>query len=188
MSTKIAVFFPGIGYTVDKPLLHYSRKLVASLGYEIRLLPYTGFPDKILGDKNKMQESYRIALEQTRDMLSDVDFCAYDDILFVGKSIGTAVAAEYATQIQKPVRFVLYTPLEETFKNPITDAIVFTGLDDPWVGKENSRIGELCNEKSIPCTLIPSGNHSLETGDVQMDIANLQMIMKKTEAYVRMRM
>jgi len=184
MGTKLAVFFPGIGYTVDKPLLYYSRKLIASAGYDIRLLPYTGFPDKILGDKSRLQESYRIALEQTKEMLKDVDFDAYDDILFVGKSIGTAVATEYAMQLRKPLRFVLYTPLEETFRFPIDDAIVFTGLADPWVGKENSRIEALCKEKHIPCTLIPSGNHSLETGDVQTDLLNLQMIMKKTEEYL----
>ena len=186
MSVKLAVFFPGIGYTVDKPLLYYSRKMAASAGYEIRLLPYTGFPEKILGDKGKMQESYRIALRQSGEMLRDVDFRAYDDILFVGKSIGTAVATEYAAQLQKQIRFVLYTPLEETFRFPIGDAIVFTGLDDPWVGKENSRIEALCIENDIPCTLIPSGNHSLETGNVQMDLANLQMIMNKTEEFVRM--
>ena len=186
MRTKLAVFFPGIGYTVDKPLLYYSRKLAASAGYEIRLLPYTGFPDKILGDRGRMQESYRIALKQAGEMLSDVDFNAYDDILFIGKSIGTAVATEYAAQLQKQVRFVLYTPLEETFLFPIGDAIVFTGLDDPWVGKENSRIEALCIENNIPYMLIPSGNHSLETGNVQLDLANLQMIMKKTEAFVMM--
>ena len=184
MGTKLAVFFPGIGYTVDKPLLYYSRKLIVSAGYDIRLLPYTGFPDKILGDKSRLQESYRIALEQTKEMLKDVDFDAYDDILFVGKSIGTAVATEYASQLRKPLRFVLYTPLEETFRFPIDDAIVFTGLADPWVGKENSRIEALCKEKHIPCTLIPSGNHSLETGDVQTDLLNLQMIMKKTEEFL----
>ena len=31
---KLAVFFPGIGYTADKPLLYYSRKLAAELDYE----------------------------------------------------------------------------------------------------------------------------------------------------------
>ena len=184
MNKKLAVFFPGIGYTVDKPLLYYSRKLAASAGYDIRLLPYTGFPNKILGDRSRMRESYEIALTQTKDMLADVDFDAYDDILFIGKSIGTAVATEYAAQVKKHVRFVLYTPLEETFLFPIGEGIVFTGLDDPWVGKENSRIEALCIENCIPCTLIPSGNHSLETGNVQVDIENLQMIMKLTEEYV----
>ena len=32
---KLAVFFPGIGYTVDKPLMHYSRRLAANAGFEI---------------------------------------------------------------------------------------------------------------------------------------------------------
>ena len=45
--SKLAVFFPGVGYTVDKPLLHYSRRIAADAGYEIKLLPYTGFPDKV---------------------------------------------------------------------------------------------------------------------------------------------
>ena len=30
----LAVFFPGVGYHVDKPLLYYSRKIAAQLGYE----------------------------------------------------------------------------------------------------------------------------------------------------------
>ena len=29
---KIAVFFPGIGYHCDKPLLYYARKLVQEYG------------------------------------------------------------------------------------------------------------------------------------------------------------
>ena len=91
---KLAVFFPGIGYTVDKPLLHYSRKLVTDAGYEVKLLPYSGFPQKVKGDRDKMLESYRIALAQSEEMLSGIDFSDYYSVLFVGKSIGTIVAAE----------------------------------------------------------------------------------------------
>ena len=35
---KLAVIFPGIGYTADKPLLYYSRRIAANLGYEIRTM------------------------------------------------------------------------------------------------------------------------------------------------------
>lgn len=179
---KLAVFFPGIGYTVDKPLLYYSRKIAASAGYDIKPLPYTGFPDKVRGDKERMRESYQIALKQAEEMLVDVDFDDYDELLFVGKSVGTIVAAEIASRIRKSVQFVLYTPVEETFGFPIGDAIVFTGGNDPWV--EKRRISELCREKDILCTVIPSANHSLETGDLQTDVASLQMIMKRTEEFV----
>lgn len=186
-SNKLAVFFPGIGYTVDKPLMHYSRKIAALAGYDIKLLPYSGFPEKIRGNQARMQESFQIALKQSEEMLADVDLADYEELLFVGKSVGTIVAAEIASRTQKPVRFVLYTPLEETFGFPIGDAIVFTGGDDPWVGRENSRISELCREKGIPCTVIPYANHSLETKHVQADIAALQMVMKQTEDFIRQR-
>ena len=39
---KVAVFFPGIGYHCDKPLLYYSRKLAQECGYEETIaLSYT---------------------------------------------------------------------------------------------------------------------------------------------------
>ena len=31
---RLAVFFPGIGYTVDKPLMHYSRRLAEKHGFD----------------------------------------------------------------------------------------------------------------------------------------------------------
>ena len=91
--SRLAVFFPGIGYTVDKPLMHYSRRLAAGLGYDVKPLPYSGFPPKILGDANKKLASFEIALNQSLEMLSETDMSAYEDILFVGKSIGTIVGA-----------------------------------------------------------------------------------------------
>ena len=109
--SKLAVVFPGIGYTVDKPLLHYSRRLAADAGYEIKLLPYAGFPKKVKGDKGRMADSYRIALEQSKEMLSETDFSVYEEILFIGKSIGTIVAAQLASEspVSSRIRLVLYT-------------------------------------------------------------------------------
>ena len=184
--SKLSVFFPGIVYTVDKPLMHYSRRLAADMGCEIRLLPYSGFPKKVIGDKNRMDESYRIALEQTRQMLSDIDLTAYEDILFVGKSIGTIVAAQIASEspAAERIRLVLYTPLEHTFSFPFGEAIVFTGDRDQWVGSGQSRMIEMIRKREYPCYLIPGGNHSLETKDVQQDIQNMQMIMRETAQFM----
>lgn len=38
--TKLAVFFPGIGYHSDKPLLYYSSKIAQELGYDIIQVAY----------------------------------------------------------------------------------------------------------------------------------------------------
>ena len=182
---KLAVFFPGIGYTVDKPLLHYSRRLASNAGYDIRLLPYTGFPKKVIGDTRLIEECCRIALEQSRDMLSDVDFSSYDEILFVGKSIGTIIAAHLASESPQKdrIRLVLYTPLPATFDFAFGDAIAFTGSADQWVG-DPEIVPQACTEKEIPCHIVPDANHSLETGNVQTDLQNIQTIMIITEQFI----
>ena len=185
---KLAVFFPGIGYTVDKPLLKRSRQIAKELGYEIKLLPYQGFPEKVKGDRARMLESFKIALAQTEEMLLDIQWTDYKDILFVGKSIGTIIAAKLAAEspVKEKIRLVLYTPLDDTFSFSFGKAIAFTGSNDPWVGKENSCIPQLCAERSISCTIIQGGNHSLETKDPREDDRNMQMIMKETEAFINM--
>ena len=183
---NIAVLFPGIGYTADKPLLHYARRIAQDHGYEILILAYSGFPEKVKGDRSRMEQSFDIALKQSKDRLSRVDLSEYDDILFIGKSIGTIVAAKIAAEsLQKDrIRLVLFTPLEDTFSFPFGDAITFTGDADPWVGGEKSRIFDICEEKGIPCTLIPQANHSLETKDTDNDIKCLYRIMKETERFI----
>ena len=217
--SKLAVFFPGIGYTADRPLLHFSRRIAAAHGYEIRIMDYKGFPSKVNGDRKRMEESFDIALGQAREMLSDVDLAEYEDILFIGKSIGTIVAAKIASESpeKERIRMILYTPLDDTFTfittppegtaaflNTNADgtsascnmnsgskmtpsfvkAIAFTGDDDPWVGREKSRISALCEARGIPCTVIPQANHSLESGDVFSDLKELYRIMEKTEKFI----
>ena len=184
---KIAVIFPGIGYTADKPLLYYSRRIATMQGYEIMTLSYSGFPKKVKGDRKRMEESFRIALEQSEQSLAEVDLCSYDDVIFIGKSIGTIVAAKIASEspAKDKIRIVLYTPLPDTFSFSFGRAIAFTGTDDPWVGKEKSPIFEICENKGIPCTLIPYANHSLESVDSFQDLKELYRIMKKTDRFIK---
>ena len=187
---NLAVFFPGIGYTADKPLLYYGQKLARQADYLVKVLNYGGFPPKIEGDKARMMRSFEIALEQAEEMLGDLDLTFFDDIVFIGKSIGTIAAAAIAAKspAKERIRFVLYTPLEETFRFPLGEAAAFTGTADQWTGKEKSRIPELCRERQIPCTIIEGGNHSLECGDPAVDVKNLERILDETGAFLeRMR-
>lgn len=88
---KIAVYFPGIGYHCDKPLLYYSRSIADKLGYENCLkINYTYQAGNIRGNIEKMKETYEILSAQTEDLLADIDWNEFDDILFISKSIGTA--------------------------------------------------------------------------------------------------
>lgn len=181
---RLAVFFPGIGYTVDKPLLHYSRRLAEQHGFAVQLLPYGGFPKKVKGDRDKLLEACDLAQRQAEEMLSAVDWESCDELLFVGKSIGTIVAAKIAaaSAARARIRLVLYTPLEETFRYPLQKALVFTGSADPWVAP--GRIPALCGEAGLPCRVIPNANHSLETADPLADLQSLQSILAETDRFL----
>ena len=179
---KIACLFPGIGYTCDKPLLYYSQKLLKGLGWEVVPVPYSGFPDKVRGDAERMQLCVRMALEQAEELLGKINWSEYGDILFIGKSVGTVVCTAYAKRHRLLCRQVLFTPVEATFEFIEKQSIVFHGTADPWA---DTRIIEtLCRHMNIPLYKTEGANHSLETGDVEKDLAEMQKIIKTVREFV----
>ena len=107
---KLAIFFPGIGYHCDKPLLYYARKLTQECGYaESILLSYSYDGGNIRGDEQKMQQAFEVLYAQAAQQLDGMDFGKYSEILFVSKSVGTIIASNYAWKYKIPCRQVLYT-------------------------------------------------------------------------------
>lgn len=179
---KIAVIFPGIGYHTDKPLLYYSKKLAAQAGYEIVEVPYGGFPKGVKGSAEKMEEAFYSALSQAEDILKEVDFSQYDDILFISKSVGTAVASAYGAKHHLNTRNIYYTPVEASFQFMDQLGIAFTGTKDAWA--ELEKVEDGCQKGGFPLYITEDANHSLETGDVIADLKNLREIMKITKEYI----
>lgn len=179
---KLAVIFPGIGYHVDKPLLYYSRKLAQEQGYEVVDVPYGNFPKGVKGSKEKMEEAFRCAMEQAEEILKEIDFSQYEDILLISKSVGTAVASAYAEKHGLKTRNVYYTPVGESFRFMEQSGIVFHGTSDSWV--ETELVKAECSRRGYPLYLTERGNHSLETGDALKDLVELQHIMEITKAYI----
>ena len=173
---KIACLFPGIGYTCDKPLLYYSWKLLKGQGWEIVPVPYSGFPDHVKGNPEKMRQCAQTALEQAEIILRSVDWSAYGDILFIGKSVGTVVCAAYAKRHGIACRQILFTPVEDTFQYVGRDAVVFHGTADPWA--DTGVIRENCRRLGLPLYETDKANHSLETGDVDRDIREMRKVMQ----------
>lgn len=178
---KIVCLFPGIGYTYDKPLLYYSWKMFASLGWKVVPVPYGGFPSGVKGNAEKMKKCAVMALEQAEELLKDIDWSQYDSILFVSKSVGTVVAGAYAASHHIPCRHVLFTPVEATFSFRVKDAIVFHGTADPWANIDVIR--NACQEANLPLYITENANHSLETGNVETDIDIIKATMKIVREY-----
>ena len=178
----IACLFPGIGYTCDKPLLYYSWKLLKGLGREVVPVPYSGFPPGVKGNAEKMQQAAHMALEQAEEILQDIEWSDYSDILLVGKSVGTVVCAAYARRHRLQCRQILFTPVEATFQFAGKESIVFHGTADPWANTK--AIEDDCHQMGIPLYETENANHSLETGDVDLDIKNMRKTMKIVRTYI----
>lgn len=174
---KLAIFFPGIGYHCDKPLLYYAEKLCRQSQYETLRLTYTS-------PSRSIPEAFELVYTQTEAQLAQINWNAYDDILFVSKSLGTAVAAAYAKRHHITCRNIYYTPLAETFDFAPQSGIVFHGTSDPWA--QTAVIEEKCQESCLPLHIIEHTNHSLELPQnaVLENLRILEHVMTFSEMYI----
>ncbi len=183
MISRIAVIFPGIGYNKNRPLLYHSGKLALQHGFKVKALEFGGFPTKIKGDREALMKAFSIAVAQSEDQLKYIDFEAYEDIVFISKSVGTVAAAVYAAKHNVPARQLYYTPLEHTFSlMEDHNGLVFHGTADTWVNTE--AVEEGCKEKHLILKTILGANHSLESEDVFANLQDLFVILKDVNRFL----
>lgn len=182
--SKLAVLFPGIGYTCHKPLLYYSRKVLMEQDYEVIQIEYQNLPGNVKGNIEKMKQAYEMAYEQTEKQLVNIEWNSYEDVVFVSKSIGTVVAAKYTTEHIASARNFYMTPVEWTFDFLSNkDCIIFHGTKDPWA--DTMKIRNCCQERNLDLCCVENANHSLEVGNSKNDLDTLAFVMKKLEEYIK---
>ena len=175
---KIAVFFPGIGYHCDKPLLYYARKLVQEYGYEKTVMQEYSYNGKnIRGDKKKMQEAFESLYAQAEKKLEEIAFDEYSEVLFISKSVGTIIASAYAEKYKIKCCQILYTPLEQTFMFEHDDAIAFIGTADPW--SDVKKVIECSKNQAVPIYVYEDANHSLEKENILIPSAYYESVGRK---------
>lgn len=181
--SKLAVYFPGIGYHCDKPLLYYAKETACEAGYEdYRTLGYPDMDKHIRGNEEKMRETYEALLLKAEEQLSDLVWTEYDDVLFVSKSVGTIIAASYAKKYGITcARHILYTPLAQTFSFEPDNAAAFIGTADPWSNVDE--IIRLSETSRIPLHVYKGCNHSLECGDSLRNLEIIKEVMQRTKDF-----
>ena len=94
---KMAVIFPGVGYTKDRPLLYYAGKIAANEGYELRFMDFSGieWSKEKLKDPDFLKKTLEKCLKITEKTLEDTKDLSAGEVVFISKSIGTVVATAY---------------------------------------------------------------------------------------------
>jgi glutathione peroxidase-family protein len=177
---KIALIFPGVGYTKDRPLLYYSGKLAANCGYELKFIDFSGldWSKEKLKDHAFMLQILDKCMHITEEALKNVGDLSEDKVVFISKSIGTVVATAYARKKSLNVKQICFSPLE-MIGNFVSDegAVLFCGDDDPFANFAS--VEKTAKDKRLEIHRIAGGNHSLETGDICTDIDNLKTMMQR---------
>lgn len=155
---RVAVFFPGTGYTCEMPLLKRTAARYEALGYTAVRLDY-GRVD--FGPMATVEEAAETVRETVRAQTRAALRRAVAPV-FVGKSFGTLVAAELAAETDADVRFVLYTPIPQAdacFCKPENVLFTAIGSRDPFY--DAAALQALCKRLGVRCFCIANAGHSL---------------------------
>jgi len=173
---KLAVIFPGAGYSNDMPLLYYADLIYESKGYKCLRINYGG-EGKSLSDSEKIKN-------EVLSQIENIDFSQYCDILFISKSLGTTFAGWLAERLSEKVRHIYLTPIQHTLQyiKGQDIQIVIAGTNDKYL--DTSVLALHCKKEKIRLELIDNADHSLEIhGNASESIDILKRIVELYQLY-----
>lgn len=184
--STLAVLLPGMGYTQDRALLDFSKKLCIQYGYDVLPIEYGFQKNNSKISLKEVRDKFEIVVDECSKLLNISLNSQYKRILFIGKSIGTAVQNCLCNNIDSSydVKNIYLTPVDETIKLGIKEnSLVISGSSDPLLSKENFE--KLQDMKNIEFMCIDKGDHSLNIkGDVINSIENLKMIIEAEKSFL----
>lgn len=116
------------------------------------------------------------------EQLSGIAPDQHKQLLFISKSLGTAVAAVCAARFSLSPQQVYYTPVENSFAYFRREGLVFHGTADPWA--RTKVVKNECRRLRLPLFLVENADHSLETADTLHDLETLHRVMARTAQYL----
>ncbi len=173
--TKLLVIFPGRSYSVDKPLLYYAGKVFEDRDYDVVRLHYNY---KLKSEKDDIPALIEEAKIHVIKALSKVDFSKYEDVVFISKSMGTALAGYAELYFNVTARHVYLTPVADALKYISRGkGIVIAGKEDKILDSRKLKI--YCVEQDIALKQFEEVGHTLEhPKDMNKTFAILMVIIR----------
>ena len=184
MGKKLAIIFPGVGYTCAKPLLYYTAQLAAEYDYEVIRLDYVMYIHNFKG--RTMEALIPVAVtakERILAQMKEINPTQYKDILMISKSIGTVIACKVQEELawdKKTARHFWMTPIPLTLPYLENFSGLFVaGTGDPYISKELVEKAAFEHPDKTG-KIFPGCNHSLEIhGDTKGNIQRLSEVVEK---------
>lgn len=167
---KIAIVFPGIGYSCHMPLLYYATIAMLGKGYDVLWVEYdykherfssSSPAEKVEWMNFDAEKSYKAAMANRR----------YNNVVLVGKSLGTFALVRLNSSHGKGIeKSIWLTPLlkmassisvdiYDKMKGVCKNGLFMIGTEDPHYDK--AKISEL-ESRGARCIAIKGADHSME--------------------------
>lgn len=152
---KLVIMFPGVGYTMDFPLLYYASFLFEAKGYEQIHMKYNSIffePELTREEKSLRVRDY------VWEKVKEIDFSVYDKVVFLSKSVGTIEAGFLAEKLEIEPEQIYLTPVPDALPYiKEKDTVVIGTVDEVY-----PECKAYCDERGIKPLYIEGANHSLE--------------------------
>lgn len=168
-TARLAVMFPGKGYTVEGPLFHYSTGVFLNKGYDVLHVNY----DYTTEESNSMEldeHIKQISIDVNAVMDGIVSTSKYDHYTLIGKSIGTIALSSILLRNEfADARIIWLTPLlhlDVVFDKMLSSTqpgLCIIGEEDPCYVRE--RFKQFETKDHLTSILITGTEHSLNYAD-----------------------
>jgi hypothetical protein len=177
---KLCVVFPGRRYSCDRSLLYFPSRVIEQAGFEMVYMHYD-IPKEI-HEVEPLEENIQEAFQYCKEHLAEIDFRKYDEIIFLSKSIGTIVAANYEqSQGLSNVYQIFITPLDETLPFIEDKDLIICGDSDRYLQDAKKKLAPFPNNY-----IFPGFTHSLESKDnYRLTVKTIGDVTGIVDFYVR---
>ncbi|MFA5523415.1 MAG: hypothetical protein WDA24_03575 [Tissierellales bacterium] len=150
-----------MGYSCDRPLLHYARKAALLSGCDVLSLEYGYFKTNNSFRSDYLEQTIHEAYETIQIALSN----SYKRIFFISKSLGTSIAGNISELLGYDIiNNMFLTPISHTIPHIIkSKCTVVVGTNDKFFSKEN--IDLIATYSSVNLHIINDAKHSLEVDE-----------------------
>lgn len=187
---RVCFMMPGIRYSVDRPILYYTTKLLLKSKIDVVQLDYS-YGSEITSYENLI----KIMVDDIKPVISDVlQNHDHQEIFMLGKSIGTVPIVEQFIRMTEflNTKIILLTPLlnYDSFLKKLLKSkqkiLIIIGDKDSHYREDKIY---LLNDKmdNAQVKVIAGANHSLEieSGEVSKSIEILQFVLDRIDRFIK---
>lgn len=188
---SLAIFFPGVGYNNDMPLLYYPTELMSQRNIDILRVDYKYNEKEEFANTTFEEKKEWIRADAITSVENILKKKEYKKIIIVCKSIGTIAGVETLSAIDKlqKAEVIWLTPLchNEEIVNRLNSienrSLIIIGTGDKCFVQQN--LDKLKEKGNYEVMEIPDADHSLEIkGDTIRSVQVMKEILLGIQEFI----